>query len=154
MAANLTPRRPHFLSSWFPATSASTLRGDFDNFLESFFGNGGEIVEPHIPPIDLAETNESVEVRMNVPGIKAENIDIDVNGNLLTISGKTEEEKEEKGKTYHRTERRVGHFMRRINLPCAVKEENVKAVCRDGVLSVNLPKCADAKSKKIKVAGG
>lgn len=151
MASHLSLRRPRFLSTLFPGASVSTLRSEFDNFLESVFSNG-ELLEANVPPLDLAETNEAVEVRMNVPGIKAENIDIEVNANLLTVCGKTEEEKEEKGKTYHRTERRVGQFYRSVNLPCAVKEDQVKATCRDGVLSIILPKTTESKSKKIKIA--
>ena len=108
-----------------------------------------------IHPLDVAETNEAIEVRMNVPGIKAENINIELNGNLLTICGRSEEEKEEKGKTYHRTEKRVGEFLRSVTLPCSVKEEEVKASCNNGVLAITMPKAADAKSRKrIKVACG
>lgn len=148
MASNVATRRPHFLSSWWPGSS----RTELDSLLESFFRNGEAGVES-LPALDLSETNEAIEVRMNVPGVKPENIDIQVNGSLLTITGKSEEEKEEKGKTYHRIERRQGQFSRSVTLPCSVNEEKVIANCKEGVLSIQLPKTAEAKNRRIKVSG-
>jgi HSP20 family protein len=123
-----------------------------DSLLESFFRNGESGVES-LPALDLSETNEAIEVRMNVPGVKPENIDVQVNGSLLTITGKSEEEKEEKGKTYHRIERRQGQFSRSVTLPCSINEEKVIANCKEGVLSIHLPKTAEAKNRRIKVSG-
>ena len=88
---------------------------------------------------------------MDIPGMEAKDIDIQVNGHLLTISGERKEEKEEKGKTYHRIERRSGSFSRSVTLPCPVKEEAVDAQYKNGILMVKLPKAEEAKSKKIAV---
>jgi HSP20 family protein len=104
-----------------------------------------------LPSLDLAETAASVEVRMDIPGMEAKDIDIQVNGNLLTISGERKEEHEEKGKTFHRVERRVGSFSRTVTLPCPVREEVVDAQYKSGILTVKLPKTEEAKAKKITV---
>ena len=104
-----------------------------------------------IPSLDLAETDGIVEVRMDIPGMETKDIDIQVNGNLLTISGERKEEREEKGKTFHRVERRVGSFSRTVTLPCPVKEDAVDAQYKNGTLTVKLPKTEETKSKKITV---
>lgn len=104
-----------------------------------------------VPSIDLSETDKAVEVKLDVPGVKAKEIDIQLNGNLLTVSGERKEEEEKKGKTFHRIERRYGSFSRSVTLPCPVQEDEVAAEYRDGVLSITLPKTEEAKSKKIAV---
>jgi HSP20 family protein len=78
-----------------------------------------------------------------------------VTGDTVRIRGEHKEEKkedkEEKGRTYHRVERRTGSFFRAIELPCAVQEEKVTAEYKDGVLKLTLPKCEEAKTRKVKV---
>jgi HSP20 family protein len=88
---------------------------------------------------------------MDLPGIAAKDIDVQVSGNVLTVSGHREEEKEEKGRTFHRLERRYGDFSRSVILPCAVVEDEVAAEYHDGVLTIKLPKTEESKAHKIKV---
>ena len=104
-----------------------------------------------IPSVDVSETDKAVEIKLDVPGVSAKEIDIQLNGNLLTVSGERKEEQERKGKTFHRIERRYGSFSRSVTLPCPVQEDEVAAEYRDGVLSIALPKTEGAKSKKIAV---
>jgi HSP20 family protein len=104
-----------------------------------------------VPSLDLTETPTAVEIRVDVPGLKAEDIDIQLSNGVLTVSGQRKEEKEEKGKTFHRVERRHGAFSRSVTLPAAVAEDKVDAQYRDGVLTISLQKTEEAKSKKIKV---
>jgi HSP20 family protein len=103
------------------------------------------------PAADVSETDKTIEVKMDLPGINANDIDVQVNGNLLTVSGERKEEKEEKGKTYHRIERRNGRFSRSTTLPAAVKEDKVDAQYHDGVLTITMDKAEEAKSRRIKV---
>jgi HSP20 family protein len=103
------------------------------------------------PSLDLAETDHAIEARLDLPGVDPKEIDIQINANMLTVSGQRKEEKEEKGKTYHRVERRAGSFSRSVSLPCPVKEEAVEAKCGDGVLTITMPKTEEAKSRKIAV---
>jgi HSP20 family protein len=103
------------------------------------------------PSLDLAETDHAVEVRFDVPGVEAKDIEVQLNGNVLTVSGHRKEGKEERGKMYHRVERRAGTFSRSISLPCPVREETIEAKYVDGVLTITMPKTEEAKSKKIEV---
>jgi HSP20 family protein len=111
----------------------------------------GWFVGRNVPSIDVAETDAAMEAKIDLPGVKPDEIEIQLNGNILTICGERKEEKEEKGKTYHRLERRTGTFSRSITLPCAVAEDEVAAEFHDGVLTVTLPKTEEAKVRKIKV---
>jgi len=105
------------------------------------------------PAIDVAEEENAIVVRVEVPGCKVEDIDISVYGNTLTISGekKLEEEKKEKG--YYHVESTYGSFRRELTLLTDVDQSKVEAVCKDGVLSITLPKAVSAKAMKVKVKG-
>jgi HSP20 family protein len=118
-------------------------------------GEGTDLwpVDRVTPSLDLAETDSMLEVRMDIPGMEAKDIDIQVNANVLTVSGERKEEREEKGKTYHRVERRVGAFSRSVALPCPVKEDGVDAQYKNGILTVKLPKTEEANARKITVKG-
>jgi HSP20 family protein len=104
-----------------------------------------------VPSVDLAETEGAIDVWLDVPGVDPKDIDIQLNNNLLTVSGHRKEEKEERGKAFHRVERRAGAFSRSIPLPCPVKEEAIVARYRHGVLAITMPKMEEAKAKKIEV---
>jgi HSP20 family protein len=103
------------------------------------------------PTIDVSETDNEVDVKMDLPGMKAEEIDIQVHNNVLTIKGERKEEKEEKDRTFHRIERRSGSFARSIALPSLVDENKIDANYKDGVLRISMPKTKEAKAKKIAV---
>jgi HSP20 family protein len=105
------------------------------------------------PAIDVAEEEDAILVRAEVPGCKAEDIDISVYGNKLTISGekKLSEEKKEKG--YYHVESTYGSFRREVTLPTDVDQAKIDAVCKDGVLSITLPKAEKARTIKVKVKG-
>jgi HSP20 family protein len=131
------------------------LREEMDDLIGRFSADwGGDLFSREFSPsLDLSEVDDSLQIRMDVPGIKPEDINIEVTGNSLRISGERKEEKEEKGKHYHRLERRSGSFSRTVALPCAVKEDHVKAECHEGILTVTLPKTEKAKTHKVKVKG-
>jgi HSP20 family protein len=105
------------------------------------------------PTVDVAEDENSITVRAEVPGCNAEDIDISVFGNTMTISGekKLKEEKKEKG--YYHVESSYGSFRRELTLPTDVDSEKIEATCKEGILSVNLPKTAKAKAIKVKIKG-
>jgi HSP20 family protein len=141
------------VGTWFRRGPLGNLREEMEELFSRAFGEDVALwpSERIIPSLDLAETDGTIEVRMDIPGMEAKDIDIQVNGNLLTISGERKEEREEKGKTYHRIERRIGSFSRSVTLPCTVKEEAVDAQYKSGILTVKLPKTEEAKSRKISV---
>lgn len=105
------------------------------------------------PAIDMVEQDDNVMVRAEVPGCKADDIDISVYNNTLTISGEKKESKEEKEKGYYYAESSYGSFRRDVNLPAEVDPNKVEATCKDGVLSIRLPKAAKSKAVKVQIKG-
>jgi HSP20 family protein len=136
--------------------AVKTLREELENMLGQFWDEPGDgwLVGEVNAPLDLAETDNAFELRIDVPGMKAEDFDIDVNGNMVTIRGERKEEKEEKGKTWHRVERRTGKFARTVTLPCNIAADEVAAEYAGGVLTVKLPKTEEGRPRKIAVKTG
>jgi HSP20 family molecular chaperone IbpA len=97
------------------------------------------------------ETNDSIIVKAELPGVDPKGVDISISGDNLTIKGEKTEEKEEKGKHFHRVERSYGSFSRTISLPKSVNIDAVRAEYKNGILEINLPKIEEAKAKKIEV---
>lgn len=155
MTTALTSRVSQALSPFFTRDPFAGFQKEMDDLLSrfqaDFTGNGNGLAAVISPSVDLSETAEALQLRMDVPGIKPDEINIEVSGNTINISGEHKEEKEEKGKTFHRIERRSGSFARSISLPAAVKENQVTAEVADGVLTINLPKTEVSKSQKIAV---
>lgn len=104
-----------------------------------------------IPEANVVETETGVEVTLEVPGMKPEEIKLEVRDQTMVIAGEKQEEKEEKGKTFHRVERRTGMFRRVIPLPVPVDETQAEAAIAEGVLKVTLPKTAAAVPKTIPI---
>jgi HSP20 family protein len=155
MAGTLATRRPSRLPSLWRSDPLTALQEEMNQLRNRLFGDGEEdwFTGTIVPELDVSETETAIEVRMDVPGVTAKDIDIQINGNVLTVTGERKEEKEEKGKTFHRVERRYGNFSRSVTLPCTVVESEVAAEYRDGVLTVKLPKSEESKAHKIKVKG-
>lgn len=153
MTTALSTRASRALQPWFSRDPFVSLQQEMDDLLSRFQTdrNGDSPLALVSPSVDLSETDDSLQIRMDVPGIKADEINIEVSGNTIRISGEHKEEKEEKGKTFHRVERRSGSFSRALALPAAVKEDKVCAECKDGVLTITLPKTEVAKTQKVKV---
>ena len=154
----LIPGRPTF-ERWFGSSPMTSLRGEIDDLLGRFVSNWdgeGVFSSDFTPSLDLSETDDAIHVEMDVPGMKADEIDIEITDGVLYVSGEHKEEKEEtkgNGRKYHRVERRSGSFARAVSLPCGVKEDKVKAEYSDGVLTISAPKSKEAKRRKIPVKG-
>jgi len=127
------------------------LQREMENLFSQFQTSWNGTPAGMTPALDITETDDAVQVRLDLPGMKTDDIDIEVSGNLLRVSGERKEDKEEKEQTYHRMERRYGSFLRAISLPCAIQENQVDAEFRDGVLTIRLPKTEEAKSRKIQI---
>lgn len=132
-----------------------TLRSEFDDLFSRLASDwdGKWLSSEFKAACDLSETAEAFQIRMDVPGIKAEDINVQVTGDTVHVSGERKDEKEEKTKTYHRVERRSGKFSEVVTLPSAVKDENVQAEFHDGVLTITLPKTEASKTRTVKVKG-
>lgn len=104
-----------------------------------------------MPVMDVTETAEEYVVRLEAPGIHKENLDINLVGELLTITGKREIKPEVEGEGYLVRERAIGKFLRTIRLPRPITEKKVTAEYRDGVLMVHLPKHEPAPATKVQI---
>ena len=133
------------------------MREDFDTMMsriaEDWNGNGAPEDRLQLPSLNMSETDKELELTVDLPGISADEVDIELSGKNLRISGEHKEEKEEQGKRYHRIERKSGSFFRSIELPCAVEESKIAAECQNDVLTVTLPKAEAAVTRKVKVKG-
>ncbi len=108
---------------------------------------------PTMPRVDLAETDDEVTVTADLPGLEEKDLDVTLDGDLLTIRGTRKEEKDDKKHNYHMTERYYGEVQRVIQVPAGVDPEKVKAAFKNGVLKVTLTKLPEAKthSKHIEI---
>ena len=103
------------------------------------------------PPVDIQETEKEYIVKADLPDVKKEDVKVEIDEDVLTVEGERNQEKEEKNKRFHRTERTYGKFVRRFALPTHVDGAAVRAEFKDGVLNVHLPKTEAAKPKAIEV---
>ena len=103
------------------------------------------------PLCDIYEDGENIVVKVEVPGVDRNDIEVQVENNILSIRGERKREKEMKSDNVYRTERSYGSFSRSFTLPVTVNTEHIKAEYKDGVLHVLLPKVEEAKPRKIKV---
>lgn len=139
---------------WQPMSDLVSLRDAMDRLFEDSFvtprswNTGQGMTEPSL---DVYETANDVVVKAALPGIKPEDVDITLTGGLLTISGETKEETEQKDKNYIRRERRYGSFSRSVSLPEGLNGDKADAKFENGVLTLTVPKSDQIKPKKIQV---
>jgi HSP20 family protein len=105
-----------------------------------------------VPPVDVAELQDKLIVRAEVPGMKQEDIAIEYENGVLTIRGERKPEKNGDGVTWHRVERIYGNFVRSFTLPRTIDVERIAASYRDGILEIEVPKKEEAKPKQIRIA--
>jgi HSP20 family protein len=123
-------------------------------FLDRTANAGDTNFADFMPPVDIEETDADFVVKADLPDVKKEEIKIRVQDGVLTIEGERRNEKEDKGKRFHKIEREYGRFVRRFALPTEIDGEKVRAEFRDGVLNVMLPKAPAAKPTMIDVKVG
>jgi HSP20 family protein len=132
-----------------------SFRDTFADFIKSFFEDDffmTDLIRSDFEPrVDVYEKDNQIVVKADIPGIDEKDLNVELEGNVLTISGKKEEEREVKEKNYHRVERSYGSFCRSITLPEGIEADKVTAEYKKGVLTVNIPKSKSAETKKIAV---
>ena len=137
--------------------SVAGFRHEMDRLFDSFFHepfawpNPGGAAELWNPTLDVSETDQEVVVRAEVPGLGPDDLNINIVGNSLVLSGEKKEEQEHKGEGYWHTERRFGAFRREVPLPRGVDAEKVSADYAKGVLTVHLAKSPEAAARRIEV---
>jgi len=144
--------------SMIPTSNRLSLFDNFQHEMNDLFsrffsdGNGGtHHLAQWSPQLNVSESDQSFEITVDLPGVKPEDIDVELKQGELWICGSRKEEMEEKGKTWHRVERFCGDFRRVIRLGNDVDPDHVDADYRDGVLHVTVPKTENAQAKKITI---
>jgi HSP20 family protein len=128
------------------------LAGFLENFSDvNTVADNQQAFGTFVPAVDVYEDEHSLTLKLEVPGLNQEDINVTLENNTLTVSGERKFEKEEKEENFHRIERRYGSFTRTFRLPNTVDSEKVEAGYDKGVLKITLAKRAEAKPKTIKI---
>lgn len=146
------------LVRWEPAREISSLQTEMNRLFNTFFepaAAGAQSGPPRwVPPMDLLEAEDAFTLRADLPGIPESDVHVEVEGDVLTISGERRSEQRENKEGYVRTERAYGTFRRSVSLPDGIDPEGVEATFDRGVLSVRIPKPEQRKPHKVQVAVG
>ena len=137
------------LARWRPFAEMEDMRRQMDKMFEQF-GDREAARRWHLP-IDLLERDDRYVLRADMPGLKPDEVKIEVEDDVLTISASHEETDEEKKDDYVRRERRYGSFTRSIGLPKGVTADDVDATVRDGILEVTFPKAKEREPKAVTI---
>ncbi|MBN2186157.1 MAG: Hsp20/alpha crystallin family protein [Dehalococcoidia bacterium] len=143
------------IQRWEPFSELMSLRQAMDRLFEDSFVRPSRtlatIGEAATPALDIYQTPNEVVVKAVLPGIKPEDVNIDITGDTLTIKGETKAKQEIKRDDYLYQERRYGTFSRSVVLPGGLKPDRAEATMEDGVLALTIPKAEELKPKSIKV---
>jgi HSP20 family protein len=149
------------LIRWEPARELHTMQSEMNRLFNTFFdsstpsnGRGHAVARRWIPAMDVVEHDESFVLRADLPGLSEDDVKIEVEDNVLTISGERKSEHEQKGKGYHRVERAFGSFSRSLTLPEGVDADAIQASFENGVLAVQIPKPEQPKPRKVQISLG
>lgn len=143
------------LTRWEPFREMHTMRDLMDRIFDEPFFEAPRLwtrqTEGFTPAMDVAEDDANYVVKVTLPGVEPDQVEITLTDNILTIKGETKIEKDMEEKNYHVRERRYGSFTRSISLPMPVEAEHVDAIHEHGVLTLRLPKAEAVKPKRITV---
>jgi HSP20 family protein len=143
------------ISRWYPIREVSSLQDRVNSLFQDFAGDNQAVTAASFAPaVDVYENGEKVVLKLDIPGIKEEDLDIRVENQTLTVRGERKFESEEKEENFHRIERRYGSFYRSFSLPTTVDTENVQASYNAGVLKLELKKKSSAQPRQIKIGIG
>ena len=151
------------LVRWDPLREIDSLQGEMNRLFSTFFdqptaprgGNGGTAgARRWIPAMDLVEAGEHFVLKADLPGLSESDVNIEVENNVLTVSGERKTELEDKHEGYYRLERAFGAFSRSLTLPEGIDPDAVTASFDNGVLEVRIPKPAEAKPRRVQISVG
>jgi HSP20 family protein len=133
---------------WDPFREMTTLQSQVNRLVDSMWSGRQE---SWVPAVDVFDTQDAVVLKAELPGMKADDIQIEVDDNVLTIKGERTFDEKIDDERYYRVERRYGAFQRSLALPQGVKADEIQAAYEDGVLQVTVPKAEAEKPKRIEV---
>jgi len=140
------------LIRWEPAREMMTLREAMDRLFDDAFTRPLSLRDAwSVPAIDMYQTDDEIVVKAALPGIKADEVQINVTGEVLTLKGEMKHEEEKKEKAWHMREQRWGSFERSVVLPTDVVSDKAKAEFENGILTITLPKAEEVKPKVINI---
>jgi HSP20 family protein len=146
------------LIRWQPVRELGTIQNEMNRVFNSFFDTptpaNGTTFRRWIPAMDLVETESSYVLKADLPGLSQSDVNIEVDDNVLTVSGERKAEHEDRKAGYYRVERSYGSFRRSLTLPEGVDADAVKATFENGVLEVTVPKPAQQAPRKVQIAVG
>lgn len=138
------------LTRWDPFQQLAEMQREVDRILGRTQHNGDK-THAWLPVVDIEQTKDAVVLKLDLPGMKREDVSIEVEGRTLTVTGERKEEKEDKHEGYYSRERSTGRFSRSFMLAENVEESKIEAKFKDGVLIVKVPRAADEKPRKISI---
>ena len=142
---------------WDPMREMDSLQADlnrmFDRFFEGRTGNG-DSGRRWIPAMDLVETDDSLVLRADLPGVNEEDVAIEIQDGVLTVSGERRADHEQKGEGFHRVERAFGRFSRSLALPQGTNPDRIDATFDHGVLEVRVSKPEETQPRRVQIGKG
>jgi HSP20 family protein len=141
------------IMQWGPFDEIMSMRESMDRLFEDFFSRRPRTAGPLVwqPAVEIAETDNEIIVKAELPGIDPKNVEVAVTGEGLMIKGEAKAEVEDRKRSFYRRELRYGMFQRAVALPTEVKSEETKATFRHGILEVRVPKAERVKPRTVRV---
>ncbi len=140
------------LVRWDPFREVAALHNELSRFMNSLEGNG-RTQQSWVPTLDVWETEDALVYALDLPGVPEDEISIEVEDGMLTVSAERERTDQVSDERFHRLERRFGSFSRTIGLPQGVNADDIAADYEHGVLEIRVPKPAHAKPRRIAIGG-
>jgi HSP20 family protein len=147
------------LIRWEPTRELQSIQQEMNRLFGTFFdapegGGNGEGRRRWIPAMDLTEEGQEFVLRADLPGLREQDVNIEVEDNVLTISGERRSEHEDRKEGYYRVERAAGRFSRSLTLPEGVDPDSIQARFDNGVLTVRIPKPEERKPRRVAISVG
>lgn len=142
---------PQMITRYRPIDNRLRAIDRLSRMMDEFFGEETEVRSGWMPSVDVKETDQALTFYVEVPGMRQEDIEVELVGDVLSIRGKREFAEEEQRDNFVRIERSYGSFQRSFTIGVPVKADEIDAVYRDGVLTVTLPKADEVKPRRIEV---
>jgi HSP20 family protein len=139
---------------WEPFRELAALQNEMGRLMGQFgggIGPGNGQSSTWAPAVDVWETENELALAFDLPGVPEDKVAVELNDNVLTVAGERERTQEHSTERFYRFERRYGQFARSVTLPAGVKEDDIKADYKNGVLEVRVPKPEEQKPKRIQI---
>jgi HSP20 family protein len=140
------------LVRWEPFRELASIHNEMSRLLNAFEGNGGT-TQTWVPPVDVWETESELVYALDLPGVPKEDVAIELEDGMLTVSAKRERTLERSDDRFYRFERRFGTFARSIGVPQGIDESKINADFKDGVLEIHVAKPEEVKPRRITIGG-